>query len=236
MPRPRAVGELFRAAQADGWASSLASSACATFARHAYNSWETLPSLFENSNSVGSALRRVVDDARLEALSDASYVDAGLVMALSERALARTLVLPLHDTGLPITSLSPSDAADLWTTQRRSPGELQGEFLVQAIRSVTLHLVLRDGPQLVGGVVGGSADVTNLPTGLSPANTSTATEMAAIAGNSSRTAARQLVRTGDESAWRRAVDQAWSVATDLVKLDPTQFQHNQRRSDPESDR
>lgn len=225
MPRPRAVGELFRAAQADGWASSLASSACATFARHAYNSWETLPSLFENSNSVGSALRRVVDDARLEALSDASYVDAGLVMALSERALARTLVLPLHDTGLPITSLSPSDAADLWTTQRRSPGELQGEFLVQAIRSVTLHLVLRDGPQLVGGVVGGSADVTNL-----------ATEMAAIAGNSSRTAARQLVRTGDESAWRRAVDQAWSVATDLVKLDPTQFQHNQRRSDPESDR
>ncbi|WP_231894009.1 hypothetical protein [Rhodococcus sp. EPR-279] len=187
----------------------MASSACATFARHAYSSWERMPGLLANSESVGAALRRVVDEARLEALSDSTYVNAGLVMALSERALTRTLLLPLHELGATINSLNPRQASSLWSTQERSPDALQGEFLVQIIQSVTMHLVLRDGPQLVGGRIGTSSDVAAL-----------ADEMATIAGNISRRTADKLSYANDESAWNKAINEAWGFAADLVRVDP----------------
>lgn len=198
-PRPRALGELFLAADADGWAESLASPVCGAYARHAANAWDRLPSLMDDSATVGSAIRQVVDEARLDALEEDQYAEAGLLPALVERALTRTLVGAIHEAGTSVSESTPLEAKSQWLEGRAGPESVLVGFLAESVKAVTLHLVMRDGPQLVERL-GGSAAVNEF-----------AVELSDLAGEMSKVAAVGLTSGFTQRDWATAVHESWSA-------------------------
>lgn len=202
---PRAVAELFRAASTDGWLASLASPACAAYGQAAADAARRVPGLLAEADSAGVVVRRIVDDARMAALDSPALPSAGLIPALAERALTRVLVSHMQAPDRALSDTSPAQALSQWQAQPPDASALASQQLVETIRQVVLHLVHRDGPQLIGGPVGGSSAVSAL-----------ATEIAATAVKVATPATRDMPEYVGR-AWPVAVASAWEAARDLVQ-------------------
>lgn len=175
----------------------------------------------DDAATVGGAIRQVVDEARMDALDEDQYAQAGLLPALAERALTRALVGAIHETGSSVSESTPEVAKSQWLESRSGPEAVLVGFLAESVKAVTLHLVMRDGPQLVERF-GGAAAVNQF-----------AVELSNLAGELSKVAAAGLGSGFTQRGWARAVQESWSATRMLshsaTSVSGTSVPHRSRK-------